>query len=202
MGRIRRAHRALINKYNRFRLKNWDMSLIASNCNGGLLLHDLGARFNSPFVNCGLMPDNYIRLLQNLEHYLSCDMQITRVEGALAYGQWDDLEVIFGHFDDISQVKRDWDRRIKRINMDNLFVIFTDRDGCTMEHLRAFDALPYKNKVVFTHLPYPELRSACYIRGFETDPYVGELYKFRYKRFGWKYIDDFDYVSWFNRGRK
>ena len=201
MGRIRRAHRALINNVNRLRLKNRDFSLIANNCNGSLILRELGVRYNSPFVNCMLWPDDYIRLLQNLEHYLACEMQITRVEGNWAYGQWDDLKVDFSHFDDVNEVKRKWDERMKRIDPDNLFIMFTARDGCTMEHLRAFAALPYKNKVVFTHLPYPEIRSACYIKGFEKEPCVGELYKFRYKRLGIKYFDSFDYVSWFNNGK-
>ncbi len=56
----------------------------------------------------------------------------------------------------------------------------------------------YPNKVVFTHKPYPELKSAFYIKGFENENEVGDLFTFS----GWngeKYYDQFDYVSWFNQ---
>ena len=77
--------------------------------------------------------------------------------------------------------------------------MFTDRDGCTKEHLERFDKLTYKNKVVFTHKPYSEIKSAFYIEGFEKNGEVGALYEYS----GWtgkKYYDKFDYVSWFNSG--
>ena len=55
-----------------------------------------------------------------------------------------------------------------------------------------------QTKVVFTHKPYPELKSAFYIKGFENEGEVGDLFTFS----GWngeKYYDQFDYVSWFNQ---
>lgn len=201
MGRIRRTHRKLINKYNQLRLRNRDFSLVANNCNGGLILHELGLRFNSPFVNVWMYPEEYIKLLGNLEYYMGCELCLERVEGDLAFCRLDDVTVILAHFTDLQEAMNKWRERVKRINYENLFFLFSDRDGCTMEHLMAFDALPYKNKVVFTHRPYPQIKSAVYIKGFENDGYVGELYKYKYKRLGWKYFDDFDYVSWFNRGR-
>lgn len=45
----------------------------------------------------------------------------------------------------------------------------TDRDGCTKEDLIEFDKLSYKNKIVFTHVPYDDIKSAVYIKGFEKD---------------------------------
>ena len=45
---------------------------------------------------------------------------------------------------------------------------------------------------------YPELKSAFYIKGFENEGEVGDLFTFS----GWngeKYYDQFDYVSWFNQ---
>ena len=77
----------------------------------------------------------------------------------------------------------------------------TDKDGTvgvTYEDLVAFDNLPFKNKVVFTNKPYPGLASAFYIKGFEQETQVGDLFDFS----GWngaKYYDQFDYVAWFNQ---
>lgn len=78
--------------------------------------------------------------------------------------------------------------------------MMTDRDVCTYEDLRAFDALPYANKVVFTHVPYPELQSAFHISGFEQEPCVGVCSEFVNGHTGRKWYDAFDYVKWFNEG--
>ena len=59
--------------------------------------------------------------------------------------------------------------------------MMTDKDGgkgAKYEDLQAFDNLPYPNKVVFTHKPYPELKSAFYIKGFENEGEVGDLFTF------------------------
>lgn len=47
------------------RLKNKEFSLIANNCNGGFILHDLGLQFRSPFVNLYINPNDYIFILEN-----------------------------------------------------------------------------------------------------------------------------------------
>ncbi|VEI45798.1 exopolysaccharide biosynthesis protein [Actinobacillus equuli] len=51
--------------------------------------------------------------------------------------------------------------------------------------------------MVFTHKPYPELKSALYVKGFEDKTQVGDLFEFS----GWngkKYYDQLNYVNWFN----
>lgn len=85
------------------------------------------------------------------------------------------------------------------MNYNNIFVLFTDRDGCTEEDLINFDNLPYRHKAVFVHKPHPNIKSAVYIRGFENENSVGMCMDYKnggnsYK----KYYDDFDYVGWFN----
>lgn len=52
-------------------LKNKNFSLIANNCNGGFILHDLGLKFMSPFVNLYINPDDYIYILENLPEMLN-----------------------------------------------------------------------------------------------------------------------------------
>ena len=79
-----------------------------------------------------------------------------------------------------------------------MFVMFTDRDGCTYEDLLRFEQLSYSNKVVFTHIKYSELHSAFYIPGFESETSVGHLMNYKNKYTYNKYYDAFDYVSWFN----
>ena len=196
---MRQSLRNIYNKRLSSKLKNTDFSIIASNCNGAFILHDLGLRFNSPFVNLWLKPDDFIRFLTNIKYYLGCEMTFIR-EAGISYpiGLLDDVRIYFQHYHSEEEAKEKWLERSKRINLDNLFIMFTDRDGCTYQNLCDFDALPYKNKLVFTHVPYPELKSAFYLKGWEKESSVGDCFEYKSPLSFKKYYDDFDYISWFN----
>lgn len=198
---MRQSLRNIYNKRLSSKLKNTDFSIIASNCNGTFILHDLGLRFNSPFVNLWLKPDDFIRFLTNIKYYLGCEMTFIR-EAGISYpiGLLDDVRIYFQHYHSEEEAKEKWLERSKRINLDNLFIMFTDRDGCTYQNLCDFDALPYKNKLVFTHVPYPELKSAFYLKGWEKESSVGDCFEFKSPFSAKKHYDAFDYISWFNKG--
>lgn len=193
--------RSIKRKYNRKRLKNRDFSLISSNCNGALILHDLGLRFNSPFVNLWIRPKDYIKMLKDLKGYMESDLVFVSEEGiSYPIGLLKDIKVYFQHYSSREEALKKWNERKNRINYDNLFVIFTDRDGCTIEDIKEFDNIEsIKNKVVFTHSRTNDIDSAVYIKGFENEDEVGNLYEYMTPRKIKKYYDQFDYVRWFNR---
>ncbi len=60
-----------INKRYRKRLKNTNVTLITSNCAGGIIYHWLGLKFNSPFINLWLTNDDYIRALENFDDFIN-----------------------------------------------------------------------------------------------------------------------------------
>lgn len=193
--------RQRINKKMRKRLRNHDFSLIASNCNGAFILHDLGMRFNSPFVNLWMKPTDYIRLLSNLKEYMSMELAFVREDGiGYPIGQLCDIRIYFQHYASEKEAQEKWETRKARLNYDDLFVLFTDQEGCTRSELEAFDRLPIQNKVVFTNRAYPELKSAFYIKGFEKQNSVGNCFDFEKTHIARKYYDQFDYVGWFNTG--
>lgn len=187
-----------INRKNRKRLKNKSITLISSNCNGCLMLHDLGLRFNSPFVNMFIGADDYIKILRNLPHYMSLEPRCID-NGGLSYplAALDDVTLHCVHYKNEEEIIEKWNARRARMDLTDCFVMFTDRDGCTQEHLEIFDALPFENKVVFTNKPHEGIKSSYYISGFESEEAVGSLYHYRGLN-GKKYYDDFDYVAWFN----
>lgn len=198
-GRLRLFFRNIYNKRNRRRLKNRSFSVISSNCNGGCMLHDLGMRFNSPFVNLWMKAGDFVKFLKRPDYYFGCDMTFTEEDGiSYPIGVLDDIRLYFQHYKTPEEAKAKWLERASRINYDNLFVMMSERDGCTYDTLREFDALPYKNKVVFTHIPYPEIKSAYYISGWESADSIGICLNYKGKGSVKKYYDDFDYVSWFN----
>lgn len=190
-----------INIENRARLKNTDFSIIASNCNGGIISHDLGLQFRSPFINLWLKPKEYIKLLQNLKEYMQYELTFIKEEGIdYPIGLLKDVRIYFMHYETEEIAKEKWEARAKRLNYDNLFILFTDRDECSLEDMEAFDNLPYKNKVIFVNKECPNIKSSYYIKGFENEESVGKLGIYIDEKSGKRYLDLFDYVEWFNNG--
>lgn len=132
------------------------ITIISDDCWGGIVSHYLGLEFNSPFVNMFLRTDDYIKFLDNMDYYLneelcmeeegdvySCSVPI----GSLGDGK-DKIRLYFNHHVLFSEAKKDWDRRKRRINMNNLFIKITLQNDNEIL-ARRFDKLQYKNKICF-----------------------------------------------------
>lgn len=93
-------------------------------------------------------------------------MVFVEAEADISYpvAMLDDLTIHFVHYASNEGARDAWIRRLKRLNMDNLFVILVERVGWSYEELLQFDAVRFENKVVFTHKPYADIKSAYYIR--------------------------------------
>lgn len=198
MSRLNSWMRKCRNRRFRKRLKNEGFTIFASNCNGTMITHDLGQQFRSPFVNLWITSEEFVRFLEHPREYL--DKELCFVDSTYSYpvAMLGDITLYFQHYESEKQVREIWNRRKGRINWDNLYVMMTDRDGCDDALLRRFDALPYDNKVVFTHVPQPEISSAVYIPGFEDQNSVGVCSEFVNGWSGKRHYDSFDFVSWLN----
>lgn len=102
------------------------------------------------------------------------------------------------HYSSFEEAARKWEERKQKIQWDRIVLIATDRGGCTYEDLRSFDQLAFPNKIVFTHVEYPEFSSGRYIPGFEDQKEVGILTDFKPGFPLRRYMDAFDYVSFLN----
>lgn len=195
-----------LNKFLRFfylrRLRksfhNHSLSVFSSNCVGGCMLHDLGVRFQSPFVNLYMDSKDYLKFLSNPREYLALDLVEKKTELSYPVGQLGDLTLHFVHYKCFSDAATSFLDRSQRINYDNLYVIFCERDGCTYEDLLTFDALPYAHKVVFTHSRYEDISSAFYIAGFEEQECLGDILKWD-RKLGRKIYDRFDFAGWLQK---
>lgn len=195
---IRAEHKIYIT-IKRVRLKNNNMTVLSSNCNGAYMLHDLGCQFNSPTVNLFFLPDHFLKFLEQPRKYLSTELMEVHIDGiSYPVGKIDDILIFFMHYDSFSEAKAAWNRRAKRVNLDDVYIVMTDKNGCTYEHIRQFDELEYKNKVIFTHKKYKEFSSAYYIPGFENENEVGILSDWKPQLLKRRWLDDFDYVKFFN----
>jgi uncharacterized protein (DUF1919 family) len=147
-------------KNNLNKLKGEGFSIISSNCWGGILYKDFNIKYQSPFVNMFIYTPCYIKLLENLNYYLKCELKFISaskyIEKVPDYpiGLLGDIEIHFIHYSNPIDVLRKWNERTERLNYDNLVVVMSERDQCLPDHIRRFDALPFKNKICFSVNPY------------------------------------------------
>ncbi len=139
------------------------ISFISSNCAGGVISHDLGLPFCSPTVNLFFNAEDYIRFAENLDHYLSCKLIECENQKSYPLGHLDDIEIHFLHYKTFTEAKEKWEKRLKRINKDNMVFIMTDQNGCTKEHLNRFLKLNGKKSFLTTNKDFKIDDSVIYM---------------------------------------
>lgn len=187
-----------VRKNYRARYYGSQPTIISHNCIGGVLCHELNLRFLSPTVNLFMLNEDFIKFCENLEYYLTLDITPYNgeIEREYPLGMCGDLVIFFVHYNSFEEAKKKWSERKKRVNMNNIYIIATDRDGFNEELLQRFRNLPYKNKKLFSHLPIENEDDVVYIKGYENNNHIEPLTN---KVDGGLYlIDQFDWVNWLN----
>lgn len=188
----------------KMKLKNKNFTIISSNCWGSAIYEDFGMKYLTPTVGLFFYTPCYLKFLKRLRYFLSLSLQfseksiyeeanISREKKWYPLGLLHDVEIHFLHYASEAEAKKKWNRRIKRMNLDNLFISFTDRDHCTEEHIHEFDAMPFENKVCFTAKEYKNCKSIIWIKEYEGKPFVGDLYTEREI-----VTKHFDVINWLN----
>ena len=185
-------------KRNRRRLRNNDFTVIASNCSGMFMYYDLELPYLTPTVNLSVEMNDFVKMVRNLRWYM--EQEMVEVEGGsiCPVGMLGDIKIHFIHYASFEEGANKWSERKKRMNWEKLFIVGSEKDGCTYETIEEFEELPYKNKVIFTHIEYPEFSSAFCIKGFENRDELGTLTNYKDQFWKRRYLDDFDYVQYIN----
>jgi uncharacterized protein (DUF1919 family) len=188
-------------------LKTVNFTIISSNCWGAEAYKELNLQYSTPFVGMFMFAPCYIKMLKDLKSYMVKDLDfidisryeeanITRKKKAYPIGLLGgNVEIHFLHYSNAQEASAKWIRRKERINWENLFVEFSDRDNFTTELLEEFEKLPFPNKICFTSLYYPQFRTTVWIKESEGSPSVMdgiELYKACKKYF--------NLIGWLNGG--
>lgn len=196
-------------KYNglirRIRLRFWkkyrinqtlSKSVICNNCVGAMVLHDFGLKFCSPFVNLFIEPESYIEMLENLDFYLNPSADLIDITGSSNYpigllqGK---ITIHFLHYKSFGQAKKKWFERLKRMNREDIYVIFVKQEKCTTEHILKFDKMKFSHKLLLSNIDEP-CDTNVIIQGFEDKDELGVITD--YKSYdGSRY---YDFVDWKN----
>lgn len=98
-----------------------ELSLLSCNCIGGIILHDLGLRFNSPFINFWLSTRDFIKYLSDINYYNKLKIEFVRDDTRPhSVGQLDSKRIYFQHYKTEEEATHKWRERSERLDMDNL----------------------------------------------------------------------------------
>ena len=166
----------------------------------GVVSHELGQRFNSPTVNLFMSSEDYIKFLTRLDYYISVQVEEIQSDKDYPVGILDDIKIYFMHYPTFEDAIEKWDSRIKRLRMDNLYVILVEQQDCTENIIRSFCNLPYKHKALLSTKKM--LNHDCIYPIPDCEAENGRLIdicRYRSKFTGKRWLDEFDYVDFLNQ---
>ncbi len=206
--RMMRTPRKWYHHYRSKKNRNIAPTIICNNCVAGVILHDLGLRFITPTINTLFYNfQDFYDFVQHLEYFSNAN--IFRVEskryqypvGGISFNGRT-IKIGFVHYCSFEEAKNKWMERFKRINYDNVYVIYENRN------------VEEEELMLFSHIQYPKLVFSVFDKNKEKNYlfYKGhKLYRkwfpgkiFEYKGFFSlkRYLDDFGYISFLNSGRE
>ena len=195
-------------KKMRTTLQNTTPTIIASDCFGGLVYHNLGLQFRSPTVNLFIEKEDFFHFVQNLKEYLQNDVtDITTDNDAYPMGQIiynnTPIRIHFMHYNTFEQAKEKWEQRKQRIDWNNLYIILTIESKPTQEDISRFNSLPYQNKLLIVNDDNPAYPNAVTCSVFKKRDYRhGKILDYTSRFSVKRYMDEIDYVSFLNQPNK
>jgi uncharacterized protein (DUF1919 family) len=191
-------------RFERSKLKNKDFSIIGNNCLVVGVYHKFGLKFTTPTVGLFFFSEDYIRFLENLEYCLKQSLIFKETSKFAEANELreikhypigvlpDDIEIHFMHYKSQEEAIEKWNRRVKRINFENLFIIYSDGDRFREELLSRYEMLPYVHKIFFSSKPLGNRNYVVLVRDYENERRIGDSTRNR------KYEKYFDLIKWLN----
>lgn len=158
------------------KLKNSKVSIISDNCWGGIAYATLGLECLSPFKNLFVTEREYLKLLSDMRYYMGCSFELSRfaidVNSKEEYPvmRLEDIEVHCCHEKDPDLARKKWNKRLEKINWENLFVSMYTEDK---EMAEEFLDINYEKKVCF--VPFKgKSDNLVYIRQIDSQNHFWE----------------------------
>jgi len=185
-------------------------SIIANNCCGGVIYHDLNQRFTSPTINLYFNHEDFLNYVLNLRDYCNAELvedlnaQEKFPVGILKKAGFPEVKIFFMHYPNFAAAKEKWIERTKRIDVDNVLVIFDSLNfEINKNQVELFNEIKFR-KVIFIKKDFINVENSFVFDKFVPDYEKGETllnYLEDNKFYQWRYLDYFDYVEFINTGK-
>jgi uncharacterized protein (DUF1919 family) len=142
-------------------IKSRDFTIISNNCWAGRVYQYLDMPYLSPTVGLYFFAPDYIKFVSDLKHYLDTPLSFIKPEESKYFeelkirnqtdkpiGILGDVEIVFLHYKSQEEALEKWNRRKERVNFDNIILKFSWMNLCEEMHLKAFEILPFENKIL------------------------------------------------------
>lgn len=180
-------------------IKNMSPSFLCPNCIGGILFHDLGLKFMSPTVNLMMLQEEFAKFILNFDHYKNTPLKFYKDEQySFPCAVLDDIHIYFTHYHSEEEAREKWEKRMERVDMNNLFVFLEERDHLSYEQIKKLGEINAKGLVIFTAHDYPEFPYCLFLKKYEKNGEVGNILIKSWINESREYEKYFDFVKWFN----
>lgn len=184
--KIREKLNPFLAPMRRRKLNNTDFTIISNNCWGGHVYRYFGLNYSSPTIGLYIWAEDYLLLLENLKIFFESEIQFINPKQSKYYSLLEkrgemnvpigklscekgDVEIVFLHYKTENEALEKWNRRLTRVNYDNLVVKNSFMNACNDSLVDRFDKLPYSKKVMFVNKKDLVYSSTVYVPGFDND---------------------------------
>ena len=193
--------------YLKSTLTNKDFTIVSNNCIAGSIYEDLHIEYRTPTVGLFFFAPCYIKFISELKKNIDSELRFTNSSryakgNELRANSWypigllnNEIEIHFLHYQSEEEAYLKWERRKERINWKNLFLIFTDNEGYSLDEVKKFDSIKYP-KVFFSAKKIDGIKCLVHLNNDGEHDNVGNLYDNR-----WNYRKHFNVVKWLNKSK-
>lgn len=167
--KIKKTVKKILSLFAHLGLKNKNFTIISNNCFGGTVYEWYNLPKQSPTVGCFFVSEDYIKFISSFTNYIQSELKLINITQSKHIAFYkslptyndslfcgvlnDEVELVFLHYSTREQIINKWNRRIKRINYENIIFKFNDQNEFESKYFDEFISLPYKNKLFFTVNP-------------------------------------------------
>jgi len=185
------------------RNKNYSPTIVCNNCTGGVMLHDLGLRFNTPTINTLFYSfDDFFFFclhIKELQHVELQKEETNEFKYPIASLFFNERKIRIGlvHYKSFEEGKMIWEKRFKRVNLNNIFFIYESPNVTECDAISFFQKYPHNGMIISKKneaLTYKNY----FGEDFYDNWYPGKILDFRNLFSRKRFLDNIDYISFLN----
>lgn len=196
--------RAIRNVYfYKYRLikKNTVPCILSRDCVGGVLYKRMGIQFSSPTIKLYMTNEDFVLFCLHINDFVNASVDEIFTDKTYPVGQIStekgNIKLYFMHYNSFDEARACWERRIKRIDFDNLLVILNAEPNVNVNIIEQFKKIPYKKILLTSGAIETECvkNLECFEKGYD-----GPLVAYKSKKIPVvRYMDEFDWIDFMKK---